>query len=300
MKAGGICGSKAKCQSSSSRSPKRYTKSDNVLEKKEVKFASLPTYLSSMPKITKINESTFNTGKFINQNGRKFPILFNIDYREGVLDIDIPVPKEYKKTLLTKKINQFGRIIISVNETDRLYLNLFYLYPQVYSKIATPYEKEAFKGIGKLILCFAINELKFDISDKIIGLSAEGGGLMTENEIGTYPYGIDKVTKYLEKYYKDDPDIMYYIDKDSPVMNRSKILYRAFAMIEAQRNLIKYYGKYGFKIVTYDENDKKTVLELTAENINKNIHLGIRGETKGYVATKMEAPVKDILAFCKK
>lgn len=318
--AGGLCISKQKksddngCQvkSDTRTRSRRYTVSAPLPSLKykntltNIEHKSLPTYLKTTKNVVKINNFTYDTGRYIIQDNKKFPILLNISFKKNVLDIQIPYPKDYKKTNLMKKVSILGRIIISVfeDQQDYLYLNLFYLYTQVYSKYATIYEKEAFKGIGKLILCFALqyimDELNIDIINKNIKLSAEGG-IVCNNEIATYPYSIEKIKNYLKKYYSSDPDIMYYVDrkKDDPssmLYNNDVILRNLYCIIENERKLVKYYAKYGFKIISYDDDDM-ILLDATTENINSNMHLIIHYKQSD-ASVKMQAKVKDVINSC--
>lgn len=254
-------------------------------------FASLPTYFSSMPSIEKISESEYNTGKFITQNGRKFPIIFKVSYSGEILEVTIPVPAGYSKTELTSKINLFGRLIIT---PKKLYIQLLYIYSQVLARYSTRYEKEALRGMGKMLLCFAINyikdELKLDIGDKSFKLSAQGG-MMCDNQIGIYPYPMEKMLKYYEKYYLDDFNIMFCVDSKN-----IKALRKGFCMLENERKLIKYYGALGFKIY----HPRKGLLELTEENVNENMEINLYNIDNITVSTRMEAKVTDILEKCSK
>lgn len=254
-------------------------------------FASLPTHFSSMPSIEKISETEYNTGKFITQNGRKFPIIFKVGYSGEVLDIKIPVPAGYSKTELTSKINLFGKLTITPN---KLYIQLLYIYSQVLSRYSTRYEKDALRGMGKMLLCFAINyikdELKLDIQHESFKLSAQGG-IMCDNEIGIYPYPLEKMIKYYEKYYLDDFNIMFRI-----ISNDVKALRKGFCMLENERKLIKYYGSLGFKIY----HPRKGLLELTEDNVNENMEINLYNIDNIIVSTRMEAKVADILEKCAK
>lgn len=283
MKAGGLCFSKTKCPTPMRTPPKRYTVSEEPKKKSSAPFRSLPTHFSSLASIKQIGENIYDTGKFITQDGIKFPIIFDVEHIENKsLDIQINVPKKYKTTPLTKYIRVFGRLIISLDES---YINIFYIYPQLYSKLATRYEREAFRGIGKLMLCFGANYIKTDT----VSLSAEGG-VTCDNEIAIRPYSFEKIRAHFDKYYKDDPDVMYYIERrDIPTLRK------AFCRLEKQKSLVKYYGKYGFKITTYEEDGKKILLDTTDENIYTHTKMGIR-----FVATKMEAKLSDILEYCRK
>lgn len=285
MKAGGPCFSKSKCSTPAIKTiNKRYTVSEEPKKKASPTFASLPTRFSSLPSIKQISDTKFDTGKFITQDGIKFPIIFDVelDEKANTLDIEINVPKKYKETLLLKNIPLFGTLVINLKDS---YVKVFYIFPQVYAKLATRYEKEAFRGIGKMMLCFAMNYIKTDT----LSLSAEGGAITCNNEIAIYPYSFEKIKSHFDKYYKDDPDVMYYIERRDML-----ILRKTFCRLEKQKNLVKYYGKYGFKIKTFDENDKKVILDVTDENIYRYTKIG-----NSFVATKMEAQASDVLKFCK-
>lgn len=286
MKGRGICGSNTR---NCNKEVRDYTVSDGKNKNNKLHLRSLPSHLSSMPSIEKISETEYSTGKFIIQGTTKFPIIFKVIHEKDVLDIKIPVPTGYSKTELTNKINLFGRLTISTNE---LYIQLLYIYSQVLARYATRYEKEAFRGIGKMLLCFGISymkdELKLDIDDKSFKLSAQGG-IMCENMIGIYPYPAEKIINYYERYYIDDFDIMFYVDS-----NNLKVLRKGFCMLENEKKLIKYYGSLGFKIY----NHKKGLLEITEENVNENIDLRLYNLDYMSVAIRMEAKVSDILREC--
>lgn len=286
MKAGDICSSKS--QKCSSRMRKNTVSADEKNPQKP-EFQSLPTHFSSMPSIVKVSDTEYDTGRFITQDDKKFPILFKVGFDKNTLDIKIPVPHGYKKTELTTKIKLFGRLVIS---TDELYVNILYIYTQVFARISTRYEKAAFKGIGKILLCFAINyiktELKLDIDDKSFKLSAQGG-LMCDNMIGVYPYPMETVMKYYEKYYIDDFDIMFYVDS-----NNIKVLRKGYCMLENEKKLIKYYASLGFRVYSKDNQ----VLEINEENINKNIELRLYNYENAFVALRMIGKVSDIYKEC--
>lgn len=271
-----------------SSSVRRKVLSAESLRKPKTDFASLPSHLSSIPSIVKISDTDFNTGRFITQNGKKFPIIFRVAHKDGVLDIKIPVPDGYSKTELTSKLNLFGRLKIT---TNNLYIELLYIYSQVLTRFSTKYEKEAFRGIGKILLCFGIryiqDELGFDIQDKSFKLSAQGG-IMCDNMIGLYPYPADKMIKYYEKYYLKDFDVMFRVDS-----NDLKVLRKGFCMLENEKKLIKYYGKFGFKICS-----PTGLLEITEENVNTNIVLHLYSYDYITVGINMQAKVSDIYKEC--
>ena len=101
----------------------RFTLSAEPKKKNKTHFGSLPSHFSSMPSIVKISDTEYETGKFIVQNDRRFPLRFKVSVKEGVLEVQIPVPDGYKSTELTNKSKVFGRVTITLNE-----LYIYYIF----------------------------------------------------------------------------------------------------------------------------------------------------------------------------
>jgi len=60
-----------------------------------------------------INKNIFDRERYIIQNDKKFPILFEVIIEEDEIIIYIPVPDKYNKTSLTNMYDIFGMASIS-------------------------------------------------------------------------------------------------------------------------------------------------------------------------------------------
>jgi len=179
-----------------------------------------------------------------------------------ILKIVVPIPENYisqlTKYLDKHYVDALAKLQITLNWVDenasyfkdrkpRLFINAFYVYPQLYKEHSNRNEKEATKGIGKFILCSAIEYAvkNFDLLSNEVFLEASGGKC-DEKEIDRGLTKKDIIYELYEKYTLSLKEII-----DERISGNEKMslkdLQHLICAIRNNQNLVKYYKTYGFK-----------------------------------------------------
>jgi hypothetical protein len=171
---------------------------------------------------------------------------------EGVLEIFVPYPENYPLTEFKKHntINIIAYLAINfkyVKTDNYIDLEMFFVYSSKShrrSKYATKEEIELTKGLGKKMLCYAINLLiKDKIIDKMstmIKLAASGG----------YCQSKEDTDKILSQYTIEDMNIWIFKNIKTPIIS-DMLLYskedkaRIICEVFDNMKLVKYYEEYG-------------------------------------------------------
>jgi len=174
------------------------------------------------------------------------------DTKEGVLEIFVPYPDNYPLTEFKKHntTNVIAYLAIDFNyvKTENyINLDLFVVYSSKShrsSKYAIKEEIELTKGLGKKMLCYAINLLiKKKIIDKMstmIKLTASGGYCQIKEDIEKilFMYTLEDMNRWIFQNIKTPiiSDMLLYSKED-----------KARIMCEVVDNikLVKYYEEYG-------------------------------------------------------
>jgi hypothetical protein len=165
------------------------------------------------------------------------------------IEMIIPIPQNYDETELSEK-GKFAILeLIYFPLENELHLDNFFVYSQLYFKDARSYEKKAFKGIGKLMLNYAINLLldehlkkKSSILDMNITLKAEGGSISKNYPLEyIIPYSKKYINTYIRDKYSNNVNVL-------DMLNTLPIKDLRYKMCEFEENkkLVNYYNYLGF------------------------------------------------------
>jgi len=188
------------------------------------------------------------------------------DTKDGSLEIIIPYPKNYPNTefKIKNESNVIGILEINFNEVkteDYISLDFFYVYSSksnVRSKYATKEEIELSKGLGKKMLCYAINLLIdnkiIDAKTTILKLNAGGGYCASEEEVDKIlsVFSIEEIDNWIFENIKSS--YKHYLSSLS-LNQKAKIICKALDNLK----LVKYYEEYGLKPDVVDPSE----LDLT-------------------------------------
>ena len=161
----------------------------------------------------------------------------------------ILIPEGYEETELSEK-GKFALLeLIYFPLENELHLDNFFVYSQLYFKDAKSYEKKAFKGIGKLMLSYAINLLldehlktKSSLLDMNITLKAEGGSISKNYPLEyIIPYSKKYINTYIHNKYSNNVNVL-------DMLNTLPIKDLRYKMCEFEENkkLVNYYNCLGF------------------------------------------------------
>ena len=174
------------------------------------------------------------------------------DMEEAILEIVVPYPKNYPMTEFRKhnNANVIAYLLINFKYTrieNYIDLEMFFVFSSKShkrSKYAIKEEIELTKGLGKKMLCYAINLLiKDKIIDKMttmIKLTASGG----------YCQSKEDTDKILSSYTLEDMNMWMLQNLNTPIISEM-LLYskedkaRIICEVFDNMKLVKYYEEYG-------------------------------------------------------
>ena len=176
------------------------------------------------------------------------------EIEDGSLEIIIPYPKNYPNTLFKRKneTDVIGFLEINFEEvTSERYISLdfFYVYSSKsneISKYATKEEIELSKGLGKKMLCYAINlliDIKIiDAKTTIIKLNAGGGYCSSDEEVDKILsiFSLEEIDNWIFENVKSS--YKSYLSSLS-LTQKAKMICKALDNLK----LVKYYQEYGLQ-----------------------------------------------------
>lgn len=179
-------------------------------------------------------------------------VINNFDIEEGILTLYVPYPENYPNTDFKlnndkKRIAYLQMDFSDVETKGYISLDFFYVYSSKSnqrSKYATKEEMNLTKGLGKKILCSAINLLIdnkiVDTKTTMIKLNAAGGYCASEEDVNYIlrTFSEEKMNEYINIYINSHNKIK--------LLNSSP-KEKAMIICKAQDNikLMKYYQEYG-------------------------------------------------------
>jgi len=190
----------------------------------------------------------------------------NFDTEDGTLEIIIPYPKNYPNTLFKQnnETDVIGFLEINFGEVKTegfISLDFFYVYSSksnMRSKYATKEEIELSKGLGKKMLCYAINLLIdnkiIDAKTTIIKLNAGGGYCSSDEEVDKILsiFSLEEIDNWIFENVKSS--YKHYLSTLS-LTQKAKIICKALDNLK----LVKYYQEYGLQPDAVD----RSKLDLT-------------------------------------
>lgn len=181
-------------------------------------------------------------------------IVENFDIEEGILYLSVPYPKDYPMTTfrLNNYRNKIAYLLINfenVRTENYIYLELFFVHASKYSilsKYLMKEEIELSKGLGKKMLCYAINLLInnfiIDKNTTMIKLHACGGNCLSDEDIDKILaiFSVEDIDNWLFENIRVSNIITIL---KSPLREKVKIICEALDNLK----LLKYYEEYGLK-----------------------------------------------------
>jgi len=191
-------------------------------------------------------------------------VIQKFEIEDGSLEIIIPYPKNYPNTEFKRKneTDVIGFLEINFDEvTTEGYISLdfFYVYSSKsneISKYATKEEIELSKGLGKKMLCYAINLLIdngiIDSKTTIIKLNAGGGYCSSDEEVDKILsiFSLEEIDNWIFENVKPS-----YKRSNLSLTQKAKMICKALDNLK----LVKYYQEYGLQPDVVDPSE----LDLT-------------------------------------
>lgn len=172
---------------------------------------------------------------------------------DDILELKVPFPKNYPNTKFKQDNNELAYLKIDFSDSkDYVYLMDFYVYSSrlhVRSKHASKEELDLTKGLGKRILCYAINRL---IAKNIINndtaklrLYAGGGNCDSEKDLEDIlkKFTLSQMDAWIKNNLARHPDIV----EDLLSMSKKEKATEICAALNNSK-LVKYYEQYGLKV----------------------------------------------------
>eukprot|EP00899_Mesostigma_viride_P001053 jgi/Mesvir1/10949/Mv11490-RA.1 len=184
--------------------------------------------------------------------GRKLRLMLSTSRRgeRTVLRLEVPVPATYDSPLVRKYRD---RHLVEVHldaypARNTIHLAWFGVLAREFQGDSSEEEREAFRGVGRKVLCYGISVLAPMMRDPrtaVVELEAVGGQCPDESA-----YDAWKKSKlyYLIRKYENT----YRSLKSAFAKNDMKTLRRTACMIEDNEKLVRYYNRYGLKATEFD------------------------------------------------
>jgi hypothetical protein len=187
-----------------------------------------------------------------------YPITVKVTINDNKFRITAHVPNNYPRTPVIVKMQEsrdfkykhkgsktiIACVIFNTSSVE-LYLQWFFVYMQLYPQLLLPEEKSGIKGLGRYMVCIAVNLItKNGMYKPTIELSASGG-----RYIKTKFYSLNDSIKILKNFRR-----RYYDDFIKQLRNlneehRKEEIIRHASDLENNLKLIDYYSKtFGFRV----------------------------------------------------
>jgi hypothetical protein len=129
-------------------------------------------------------------------SGEIYYLAMYPEFTYNTLTITIPIPENYPETMLVKALkdhsalgNNLGKLVLTFSEDD-ISLDSFYIAPvAINPKLSTRDEKDALKGVGRIMLKYGIDLLiareliDNDFDEVYFHLDAVGGECFNDKDI---------------------------------------------------------------------------------------------------------------------